>query len=102
MEKRKRKELTLKEKVDLIKLSDGKKRQLAETFGIGKTQVQTILKRKAELLDGYYEQNSSGDRKRLCKRSPVEELNVGVVSTCKIQWSSYFWPNATRTSLSVC
>ena len=77
MEKRKRKELTLKEKVDLIKLSDGKsQRQLAETFGIGKTQVQTILKRKAELLDGYYEQNSSGDRKRLCKRSPVEELNV--------------------------
>jgi len=36
----KRKELTVKEKVDLINSSNGKsQRQLAEQFGIGKTQV---------------------------------------------------------------
>ena len=64
-------------KIDLIKLSEGKsQRQLAEQFGIGKTQVQTILKCKAEWLEGYYDQTASNERKRLCKRSTNEELNV--------------------------
>ncbi|XP_045174463.2 tigger transposable element-derived protein 6-like [Mercenaria mercenaria] len=61
MEKRKRKELTLQEKVKLIGESNGK--------------VQTILKRKAEIMEGF-ENNAGNDRKRLCKRSPVEEVNI--------------------------
>ena len=51
MDKRKRKELCVKEKIDFINVSDGKsQRQLADLFGIGKTQVQAILKRKAQFL----------------------------------------------------
>jgi len=56
MAKRERKILSLKEKVELIKLqkSAGRsQRDLAEQFGIGKTRVQVILKRKAEFLDSY-------------------------------------------------
>ena len=72
---RKRKELTLKKKVDLIRGSDGQsQRKLADKFGIGKTQVQTILKRKAEILDGY-EENKGNGRKRLCYRSTTDDVN---------------------------
>jgi DNA invertase Pin-like site-specific DNA recombinase len=47
MEKRKRKELNLKEKVKLIHESEkeGKsQRKLAEIYGIGKTQVHNVKK----------------------------------------------------------
>ena len=50
MASRKRNELTLQKKVDLLKNSDGKSsRQLAEISGVGRTQVQNILKRKSEM-----------------------------------------------------
>lgn len=65
--KRKPRELTIKEKVDLInrEQTTGKsQRALAAEFGIGKTQVQTILKRKAEWLSAY-EDNMKDDRKRI-------------------------------------
>ena len=43
---RKRNELTLRKKVDLPKNRDGKSScQLAEIYGVGRTQVQNILKR---------------------------------------------------------
>jgi len=38
-------------------------------------QVQSILKRKADLLE-VTESNPSNERKRLCHTSPQEELNV--------------------------
>ena len=48
----KRTELSLENNVELIKTSAGKThRQLAEELNIGRTQVGTILKRKAELMD---------------------------------------------------
>ena len=44
--RKKYRELTLKEKVDLIKASNGaSQRKLVEQFSIGKTQVGSILKR---------------------------------------------------------
>ena len=60
MARRKRNELTLQKKVDLLKNSDGKSsRQLAEIYGAGRTQVQNILKRKREILDSYEENGNS-------------------------------------------
>jgi hypothetical protein len=75
MASRKRVELTLANKVALINASNGKsQRQLAVEFGIGKTQVQTILKRKAELLDSY-DENGSSSRKRARYCNEEEDID---------------------------
>ena len=56
MSKSKRVQLTLARKIELIKASSGKSlRQLADVFGVSKTQVGTIIKRKAEYLTAYEE-----------------------------------------------
>ena len=50
-----RKVLTLSERVEAIKLHDsGKSSQdVAQIMGIGRTQIQQIIKRKSEVLDDY-------------------------------------------------
>ena len=61
MSKRKRTELTLNQKVDLVQKSVGRsQRSLADKY-----QVQNILKRKSEYLTAW-EENCGNDRKRLC------------------------------------
>ena len=72
---RKRNEPTLQKKVDLLKNSDGKSsRQLAEIYGVGRTQAQNILKRKREILDSY-EENGNWSRKRQCVSTENDNLN---------------------------
>ena len=69
------KELTLAEKVELIKASSGtSQRKLAEQFGCGKTQVSNILKRKAEYMTAYTD-NQRTDSKRPCLRGHYDELD---------------------------
>ena len=52
MATRRRTELAIKEKVELLKNSDGKSsRQLAEKYGVSRTQLQNLMKRKREILD---------------------------------------------------
>ena len=48
----KRKVSTLEQRVDAIKLLDSGKPayKVAEDFGVGKTQIQNLRKRKAEVL----------------------------------------------------
>ena len=60
-----RKVLTLSERVEAIKLHDDGKSSLdvAQIMGIGRTQIQQIIKRKSEVLDDY-ESNVSNDQKR--------------------------------------
>ncbi|XP_072441726.1 uncharacterized protein [Chiloscyllium punctatum] len=73
-----RNELSMKQKVELILQSEGKsQRQLAGLFNIGKTQVQTILKRKAEILQAYQGHRDTA-RKRLCVRLQHGYLNLTV------------------------
>jgi IS30 family transposase len=50
-----RKVLTLSERVEAIKLHDDGKSSLdvAQIMGIGRTQIQQIIKRKSEVLDDY-------------------------------------------------
>ena len=52
---KKRTELSLKLKVELLQNSDGKSsRLLAEKYyGVGRTQVQNLMKRKRQILDSY-------------------------------------------------
>ena len=72
----KRKFLTLVERVKVIGLNNKNRsaRKITEDFGVGKTQVQNILKRKAEVLDEY-ENNISGARKHPCTTSVC--LSIG-------------------------
>lgn len=77
---KKPKELTLKEKVELINKSNGKsQRALAEQYGIGKSQVQRILKRKAELMTAYGE-NAPSERKRF--RHSTTQHNEDIDTLC--------------------
>ena len=75
--KRKRVDLSLKEKIAVIKASeeaDSSQRKLAERFGVGKTQIQVILSKKQELLDAF-KANGNLQRKRLCYRGTHEEID---------------------------
>lgn len=62
--KRKRKALTLKERVTVIKRSDQGETaiEIANSLGVGKTQIQTIIKEKEVILRRWYG-GESGDRK---------------------------------------
>ena len=62
----KQKELTLEQKIALIKDSaNSSQRTLGQCYGVSKTTMCNILKRKREYLDAY-ESNVGQDRKRLC------------------------------------
>ena len=75
----KRKELTLGEKIELIKASNElslSQIDLGTKFGISKTQVQGILKRKAEIKGGHGS-NCNLAVKRMCyhnSQSDIDEL----------------------------
>ena len=74
---KKRVDLTLQQKVEVIQASEqpgSSQRTLAEKFGVGKTQIQTILKNKRELLDAY-KANADSSRKRLCYRSDYDDID---------------------------
>ena len=57
--------LTLEQRVEVVKKSEKNNlsaRKIAEHFGVGRTQIDGILKRKAEVLADY--DNQPSDRKR--------------------------------------
>ena len=68
--------VTLEESVKVTELNNKNRSvpKIGEDFGVGKTQVQNILKRKAEVLEKY-ENNISGARKRLSRTSENNEIN---------------------------
>lgn len=71
----KRKVLTLDDRVRVLELSKFKSaRKIAEEMCVGKTQIQNILKRKAEVLEDV-ENNVSGDRKRARRVTVHEDVN---------------------------
>jgi len=72
----KRKVLTLDQRVEAIKLLDSGKPayKVAEDFGVGKTQIQNLRKRKAEVL-GDYEENVPGNTKRWRHLTGNENIN---------------------------
>jgi transcriptional regulator len=57
--------MTLEQRLEVLKhLENGKSsREIVQIMGVRRTQIQTINKRKAEILDDY-ENNVSSDRKR--------------------------------------
>ena len=83
-----RRELSLTDKVKLIRESEATKKSvcvLAEQFKCGKTQVSTYLTA--------FEENADKDRKILCLKSPLEELNV-------LAWEWFHKARATNIPVS--
>ena len=73
--KKKRLELSLSQKVQLIKTSVGKRqRQLAEEFKIGLGTVSRILANRNRLLREY-EQSTNSEQRRVRRKSRHEGLN---------------------------
>uniref|UniRef100_A0A8C4N3C7 HTH CENPB-type domain-containing protein n=1 Tax=Eptatretus burgeri TaxID=7764 RepID=A0A8C4N3C7_EPTBU len=70
------KQITLAEKVELIKNSDGRSQgSLAEQYGIARGTVQNIRKRKAEFMQAYKENEpSKKKRANICHFEPVNDF----------------------------
>ena len=69
--------MTLQQKVEVVQASEqpgSSQRTLAEKFGVGKTQIQTILKKKRELVNTY-KANADSSRKRLCYRDEYDDID---------------------------
>ncbi|XP_023374322.1 desumoylating isopeptidase 2 isoform X1 [Otolemur garnettii] len=76
------KELTLKEKVDLLHfLESSSQRKTAEHFGVSKTTVSNIQKRKHEYLEKYSKDN--GDPQRKKRKTSLDEVNQATLSWFK-------------------
>ena len=70
--------LTLEQRVEVVKKSEKNNlsaRKIAEHFGVGRTQIDGILKRKAEVLANY-DNNQPSDRKRQRKLTGNEDINT--------------------------
>ncbi|XP_070539531.1 tigger transposable element-derived protein 4-like [Ptychodera flava] len=76
-----RKTLTLNDqKVELIQLYEASGgsmglRKLAERYGVRRTQIQSILTCKAEVLEDF-ESNGPGEQKRKIRKTGNEEINA--------------------------
>ena len=76
---KKRVELTLQEKLAVLKAAESgrSQRDLAKDFGVGKTQIGTILKRKREITEAF-ERNEASTKRRCSYASSNDELNEKV------------------------
>ena len=72
-----RKELTLKEKFELLRYLDqgNSERKAAEHFGISKGSVGNIKQRRKEYITQYEDDNIPNDRKRKIKQTENEDIN---------------------------
>ena len=76
--KRSHTELTLKHRVKLIKAADSRPKptqeDLAKQFGIGRSTVSDILRKRATYLQSW-EDNQSRKRRRISKETELSNLN---------------------------
>uniref|UniRef100_H3A4H9 HTH CENPB-type domain-containing protein n=1 Tax=Latimeria chalumnae TaxID=7897 RepID=H3A4H9_LATCH len=85
---KKRNELSLQQKILLIKEHESSKksiRALAEQFNCGKTQACTIINRKRDYMTAF-EENADSNRKRICYKRGHEDINE----------ATWKWFQATR------
>ncbi len=78
MAARKRVKLNLEQKISLLKDSERLScRKLSAIYGLSKSAVSNVIKRKAEYMDAF-ECNASPDKKRVCIRedSHGAEMNL--------------------------
>lgn len=77
MDKRPRKFLTLKEKIEVINFSKTgmSARLLASRYNVGKTQIQNILKDKAKYEQAYKMNDINIDKKKIAYKTGNESVN---------------------------
>ena len=77
--KRNHTEMSLEKKIDLIKASAAvpkpSQKDLGEKFGIGRSTVSDILKKKAHYLEAWESNTSAAKRQRIKKATPMDSLN---------------------------
>ncbi|XP_070199528.1 uncharacterized protein [Littorina saxatilis] len=71
-----RRSLTLRERVRVIELyrAGNSIRKIADDFGVGKTQIQTTLKKRNEYLTDFANE-VSGESRRRTRKSPYDQIN---------------------------
>ena len=76
MSSKTKKTLTLEEKVKALQMYDQNpsSRKVAEAFGVGKDQIQRLVKRKADIMNEF-ETNVPSDRKRKVRKTGNEDIN---------------------------
>jgi kinesin family protein 6/9 len=74
--KRKITTLKLEERYEVLKLYDTGKssRQIASELGVGRSQIQNILKRKSQVIEDYFG-NGDLDRRRKLRKTGFEDVN---------------------------
>ena len=104
LQRKERKHLTLKEKVEVIRKSDTNPkmtlRELGECFSCGKTQILGILKAKEEIL-ALYEENRSDTLQLTTKRarkSEFSEVNESLYEWYLLATSKNIYPNGPQLS----
>jgi len=86
---KKRRELTIRDKLDVINASEGKsQRQLAAQFNICKSQVHNILKRKNEIKETFCA-SPAPERKRRFIRTENEDVNLSTLEWYVSQREGY-------------
>lgn len=74
----KRTALTLEQRIEVIRKSQKEKlsnRKIAKQMGVGRTQIDNVLKRKVDILTDY-EYNTGPERKRQHRPTSNEDNNV--------------------------
>ena len=69
--------LTLEQRIDVINKSEKGKlsaRKIADNFGVGRSQINSVLKRKADVLADF-DNNVSAERKRQKKATGNDDIN---------------------------
>ena len=102
LQRRKRNELPLQKKVELIKKADANPsfgiRKLAELFECGRTQVSVILKSRAKFLD-LYESNASSKLVRKRERTAqYTDINVALHEWFVLATSKNIYPDGPLLS----
>ena len=92
----KRTVLSLKDRAEIIKLAEAKKLscvKLQEKYGVGKTQIRSILKNKEEILMQYESSNACDGRKRVSQSTKYDSVN-------RLVWEWFKDASSRQVSLS--